>query len=71
MGSIVLNTFEVGRESAALDYLRGAASAFNLRGSTRGEYHFHENDSADAAAVQNDWEAIAHDLETAFAAALR
>jgi hypothetical protein len=66
MGTVVLNTF-AANGSHRRDYVRGAAEAFNLRGNTSRHYHMHATGGeADAAAVENDWEAIGEDLSNAF-----
>lgn len=54
----MLGTFTPGqlRRDA---FLRGAASAFDLRGDTRRQYRFYTTDSqADLEAIRNDWRAL-------------
>ena len=44
-------------------YLRGAASAVDLRGNTRRQYRFAKSpEQADASAVMDDWDAVGADL---------
>jgi hypothetical protein len=66
MTTIILNTVSCSRPSGR-DYVRGMAAAFNLRGATRQDYYFAGTAAeADAAAVQNDWDALGEDLDSAF-----
>lgn len=47
-------------------FLRGAASAFDLRGRTNRSYSLFETaDEADLTAIQNDWETVSDDLGAA------
>ena len=71
LGTVIFNTCAVARPTAR-DYWRGARSAFNLSGSTRGDFHFASHPSdADDAAVTNDWAAVNDDLSGCTAAHTR
>lgn len=53
-------------------FLRGAASAFDLRGDTRRQYRFAPSSSAaDARAIGADWAQVGGDLRAALDAAAR
>jgi hypothetical protein len=66
--TILFNTRRI-RRSGARDYLRGAASVFNLSGDTSREYNFaHSEDEADSTAIGNDWREVGDDLRNALAA---
>ena len=51
-------------------FLRGAASAFDLRGDTRRQYRYAANEAlADCQAIREDWEQVGGDLRSAIDAA--
>jgi hypothetical protein len=51
---------------ARRSFLRGAASAFDLRGATRRQYRaYWTPEEVDRYAVETDWQAVASDLNTA------
>ncbi|QDZ15765.1 hypothetical protein [Humibacter ginsenosidimutans] len=53
-------------DSSLRDYIRGAASIFNLTGNTKREYNLAPTaDEADARAIANDWAAVSGDLNDA------
>ncbi len=62
----ILGTITVaGLDSSAT--LRGAASAFNLRGNTVNEYrHYTDAVDTDMAAIAGDWQQVGADLESAY-----
>ena len=61
----LLLTFGV-RSQPTRDYLRGAASVFDLRGDTRRHYNMARSPvDADRLAIANDWYTVAHDLSSA------
>jgi hypothetical protein len=65
MSTVILNTVHAGR-SIWGTYLRGFASAFDLRGRTdRNYFLFGTPGEADMTAIQNDWETVSDDLELA------
>lgn len=62
-GTVVFNTFVI-EPASGRDFLRGMRSAFNLSGSTRGDYAFSGTpEEADLAALACDWNAVAADLD--------
>lgn len=51
-------------------YLRGAASAFDLRGNTRRQYTFTSSAAeADVSAIREDWDQVGNDLRSTLDAA--
>ena len=52
--------------------MRGAASALDLRGDTRHQYHFSPSPTqADFEAIRDDWEQVGQDMAAALDAAAR
>lgn len=67
----LLGSFTV-RSLRRRSWLRGAASAVDLRGDTRHQYHLmRTGEQADIAAIRNDWQTVGQDLAAALDAAAR